>query len=525
MARSTGEPERSTLATSEVAGFTVLASLLAIFSDAALGHGLLWENDPYWTYWITKTFLIATVIGVGTAWLGLGVVRGAIIVAVHTLVLTIYYWTFSPIGLPSHPAWLDLEHTWVTGLPVHFGVIYLGYLAALWLWRQAPRRGLTAAASDALLALLAGIVIVVLAGGIPAVILGDFPGFTFFLVRLLLTVPFLLGLWGLAGRTWTSAVAGGIVLGLLWATYGHFLGPSGLPDAPLRIIDQAPPPASVEWMSYRELWLISLPIYVLVASGVLLAVTAFVPGDTRAGWRDGLGLGSLAAVAVVVVPPLVGLAFVPEEGTRAEVSSSGAAQIEQGAWFSGQLVEGEASLELTALDRGARVTPLPPHDTLDLTATVTHPDGTTYEIRSQQPMIDDPLGRHGMWWGVGTDAWHHGDSGIGTARLPSTLSQVAIFALAEVTAGGEPVAAGVPVHVMTIEQGPDHALELDVGDPDMPVVGLPDGHLRVTWDSFDGGVPETAKWTRYAIGAVVLAGLLLGALAATLHAPLRRIAP
>src|SRR5205814_1851264 len=27
----------------------------------ALGHALSWENDPYWTYWITKTFLIATV--------------------------------------------------------------------------------------------------------------------------------------------------------------------------------------------------------------------------------------------------------------------------------------------------------------------------------------------------------------------------------------------------------------------------------------------------------------------------------
>ena len=99
-----------------------------------------------------------------------------------------------------------------------------------------PVHGLTAAAPDALLALLAGIAIVVLAGGIPAIILGDFPGFTFFLVRLLLTIPFLLGLWGLAGRSWMSAVAGGIVLGLLWATYGHFLGPSGLPDLPFRIV-------------------------------------------------------------------------------------------------------------------------------------------------------------------------------------------------------------------------------------------------------------------------------------------------
>jgi hypothetical protein len=120
----------------DVAKFTGLVALFAIFTDAAVGHALLWENDPYWTYWITKTFLIATVFGLGTAWLGMGVGRGAAITAVHTVVLTVYYWSLSPIGLPCHPEWLDLEHTWVTGVPVHFGVIYLGYLGSLWLWRR-----------------------------------------------------------------------------------------------------------------------------------------------------------------------------------------------------------------------------------------------------------------------------------------------------------------------------------------------------------------------------------------------------
>src|SRR3712207_4387712 len=80
------------LTTRGVAKFTALVALLAILSDAAVGHGLLWENDPYWTYWITKTFLIATVFGLGTAWLGSGAGRGAVITLVHTLVLTIYYW-------------------------------------------------------------------------------------------------------------------------------------------------------------------------------------------------------------------------------------------------------------------------------------------------------------------------------------------------------------------------------------------------------------------------------------------------
>lgn len=116
----------------DLAGFTVAVALAAIFVDAALGHGLTWENDPYWTYWITKALLIATVFGLGTAWLGVGPARGAVITVVHTAVLTVYYWSLSPVGLPSNPTWLDLEHTWATGVPIHFGVIYLGYLLALW---------------------------------------------------------------------------------------------------------------------------------------------------------------------------------------------------------------------------------------------------------------------------------------------------------------------------------------------------------------------------------------------------------
>src|SRR5919199_782551 len=121
------------------AKFTGTVALLAIFADATLAHGLAWENDPYWTYWVTKTFLIATIFGLGTAWLGIGAGRGALITAVHTLVLTIYYWSLSPVGLPSSPEWLDLEHTWITGVPIHFAVIYLGYLTALWIWRRRDR--------------------------------------------------------------------------------------------------------------------------------------------------------------------------------------------------------------------------------------------------------------------------------------------------------------------------------------------------------------------------------------------------
>jgi hypothetical protein len=513
------------LSTRGVAKFTATVALLAIFADAAIGHGLLWENDPYWTYWVTKTFLIATVFGLGTAWLGLGTGRGAVITAVHTVVLTVYYWTFSPIGLPSHPDWLDLEHTWITGVPVHFGVIYAGYLLSLWLWR---RRALVVeeptAARAALVALIAGLAIVVVAGGAAATVLGDFPGVTWFLVRLLLTVPFLLIWWALAGRDWIASITGAVTLAFMWATYGHFLGPSGLPDEPLRILGQAPPPANVAWLDYRELWLESLPIYLAVSAAVMLVATPFLVPSRRRRVR---WLPATAVAAVLVVPLLIALPATDPGGDNAELSASGAAQIERGTWYSGDFARGDAELELVGEDRGGRVTPLEPHDELTISARVAHPDGDTYTVTVEQPLVDDPLGRHGTWWGVGLDVWHHGESGIGTGKLPAVRSEVAVFGVGEVRVGGDLVATGVPVHVMTAEEELPGRLELNVGDEQTPVVGLPDEHLRIVWDDYSGGAETAPKWARYGVGGVVLIavlGMLLLANASELRRAGRRAA-
>ena len=507
--RLTTDTRKDVITARELATFTALVALLAILADAAVGHALLWENDPYWTYWITKTFLIATVFGLGTAWLGTGVVRGAVIAFAHTVLLTLYYWTLSPIGLPSHPDWLDLEHTWITGVPVHFAVIYLGYLVALWLWRRRPLEDVPAA-RDASVALVAGAVIVVAAGALASLAVDDFPGVTWFVVRLLITVPFLIFWWAAAGRDWPAAAGGAITLAFIWAAYGHFLSPSGLPDFPLRITSEEPPPANVEWLGYRELWLISFPIYLLVA-GVVLATT--VPLLTRARLR---AAPVAVALLVTAAPLVIAIPFADAGGDNARVESSGQAQVEQGDWYSEDFADADAELTVSATDQGGRVTPLPPHDLVSVEARVAHPGGDTYEIVADKPLVDDPLGRHGTWWGVGLDEWHHGESGVGTERLPAIHSEVALFAVGEVRRGGELVAAGVPVHVMTAEDGLPGRLELNVGDEKTPVPGLPDERLRVVWDDFSGGSEK--KSDRHLIGTTVLVLLLALALVANARA-------
>jgi hypothetical protein len=322
----------------------------------------------------------------------------------------------------------------------------------------------------------------------------------------LITVPFVLVWWAAAGRDRAAAVGGGITLAFILATYGHFLGPVGLPDTDLRLLAQDPPPATVHWLSYRDEWLVAFPVTLVVAVIALVAAAAW----HRGGWSplqvarpQLLGI-AVAAVVIAALAAVVATEAGPDD-QRATVSSLGEPAVEDGPYYRGTLVPGKGELQLTAEERNPRVTPLPPHDRVDLRADVTYPDGTSYQITATQPMIDDPQGRFGTWWGVGLDEWHHGRSGIGTPLLPATRSEIAVFALGELRANDEVVARGVPVHVMTMEDG---GVELDVGDPDTPIVGVPDGHLRVVWEDRRGTSPEGHERSHNALGTVVLAALL-----------------
>ena len=501
------------LTASQVAKFAALAALLAILADATIGHGLTWENDPYWTYWVTKTFLIATVIGLGTAWFGIGVGRGALIVLAHTLILTVYYWTLSPVGLPSSPDWLDLQHTWVTGAPIHFGVIYLGYLTALWIWRRRARlRALPDMESRAfgLKVLVMSLLIVLVAGGLSNLALGEFTGATWYVVRILITVPFIM-LWRtVVGRDRLSSVVGGITLALVWAAYSQFLGPVGLPDIHnLRIFAQSPPPAPAHWLSYNQLWLISFPIYVVTMVSLLLL-----------GSYQNLKLNLLRpfiiAVLAIAAVTLIAALVIPDDdtGNIANIKSSGQTIVETGSFYSNQFQPGTGQISVYARDTGGgKVSPLPPHDELNIMSTIKS-GGHTFDIMAMDPMVDDPLGQFTTWWGVNFNAHHHGRSGIGTDKLPNITSPLAAFGMGDVKMDGQLVAAGVSIHVMTAQKGLPHdkQLELDVGDSRMtPLPFIPSGHLRVLWNNYQGKIPNTSA-ARYIGGDIVLAVLLIGAL-------------
>lgn len=497
-----------------VVKFAALAAVLAMVADAIVAHAILWHNDPYWTYWVTDTFLITTIFAVGTALIGVGAGRGAVLTAIQTLVLTTYYWTLSPIGLPASPEWLDLRHTWLTGVPVHFGVYYVGYLGALWLWRRRfTSERPDDVVADAGWALVAGASIVGVLGVLQTIVLGDFPGATWFVVRLVVVLPFTLAWWSLAGRDPAAATSGGLVAGLLLAAYTHYLGPVGLPAADdLRLIAQDPPPTPATWLSYREEFLVILPITVLVCVAVFVAV-ALRRGGSWSGAEipRRVWVATITAVAAIVAAGSVAAVGTATEDERATVTASGNAELEDGPSFAGTLVTTKADLRLVAESKNTKQTPLPPHDTIELEANITHVDGTRYDVTATQPLVSEPRGRWGTWSGVGYDRWHHGRSDIGTPLVPATRSDVVVFALGEVRADGEVIASGVPVHAMMLG---GRGLELHVGDPSTPLPALPDGHLRVRWDRVASETPEGPEVRRNLYGGVLLASLLALAFAA-----------
>ena len=449
---------------------------------------------------------MSTVFGLGTAWFGMGLLRGALITVVHIVLLTVYYWSLSPIGLPGQPEWLDLERTWITGLPVHLAVYYLGYVLALWLWRRRPARTVPDATDSArppgplaTLALATGVVVVVLAGVVQTLVTGDFPGLTWFIMRVAVAVPVTFAWWALAGRSAGASIAGGCVLALVLMAYSHFLGPVGLPDPPVRLLSVDLPPAEVHWLPWRLEILVLLPLTLGAAVAAYLLAGRWRPEPHRvraAGRRRGVALPIAALVALMAVGAWTATKTGPEEH-RATVVAGG---------------DTGSTLRMTVENRNTHRTPLPPHDLVRIEARVQAADGATYDVVATQPLVDDPLGRFTTWKGVGLDKWHHGRSGIGTARRAAVNSDVAVFAVGSVRSGGTVVGTGVPVHVFT--DPARGTLELHVGDPDVPLPGMPDGQLRASWQEYDGGHDRTLTNARYVWGGSLLLVLLAWAIAA-----------
>jgi hypothetical protein len=507
--------------------FGLLIALAAIFIDAAVAHGLFWDNDPYWTYWITKTFLIATVFIVGTGLIGAGLVQGAVITAAHTLILEIYYQWLAPVGLPQEPEWLDFNHLWITGVPVHYLAIFAGYLMALWLWRlNRPAEAERASAETRGLAAYAvgvGVLIVALDGVITqGVLLRDFPGLTFFVQHILIGVVFV-AVWGAyTPKTVASAIVGALMLALVWTAYGMYLGPRGLPNSvPV-------------YSGYGDLWLRSFPgHFVAVVLGLLLAhrfASDRLLPRRAAGPGGTMAAGAVLAAVLFVHPGEVrAQSFLTDpRGLPASSSASGEAMrvVGPNPVDMRRTVPASGRISIRTIESGNRWSHVQNIDVVEVRSTFTSGDAT-YEVIVNQPMPRHPHGAYTTWSGVVYGHQMHGETGIGSDRLPKMRPDIALWGWGEVRRNGEVLTRTAPVHVMATSKGPMKGMMLEVHSEDRALVGDPEGYLTVMWPRLDQlETPKDDRRVREMIGWFGLGGItvLFGVLAHRARRP-RLVAP
>jgi hypothetical protein len=502
--------------------FGITVGFAAIFFDASIAHGLFWENDPYWTYWVTKTFLIISVFAFGTAFLGIGIRQGLLVTAAHTLVLEVHYQWFAPVGLPQEPEWLDFNHVWITGVPAHYLSILAGYLFALWMWRRrldAARASLPSPDSEvdgrptALLAASGAVLLVLLDGALSqGLVQRHFPGLTFFLERLLIAFVFVFA-WAVFVRFDVAGwLVGSLMLGLAWTTYSMYLGPQGLPTH------------TPSYLGYKDLWFKEFPGGVLAALlGLALTTWALRPRllrwtsnfrthEVRGSVQHLLLLGAFAALAAASPPTNAA------EGLSASASAQGSAMMVVGPnpvdMDSTQPANG--SIEISVVDLGNRWSHVQNTDVMDVIARFSA-DGSRYEVHIDKAMPRHPLGRYTTWSGVAYNHEMHGDTGIGTNKLPKMKPEIALYGWASVSRDGAVISKMAPAHVMVTTKGSMRGVMLEVDTEEKTLPGLPNGYLTVMWHEIRAlTMPTTEIRVRQAIGwlAMVLVVAVFWILAA-----------
>ena len=86
---------------------------------------------------------------------------------------------------------------------------------------------------------------------------------------------------------------------LLLTTYSHYLGPTDLPNVSFRLLAENPPPAAVQWLSYRQEFLVMLPATVLVAIAGFWILSRHSHAD-RLEWHRGSVIAAVASVAALL---------------------------------------------------------------------------------------------------------------------------------------------------------------------------------------------------------------------------------
>lgn len=331
------------------------------------------------------------------------------------------------------------------------------------------------------------------------VLLNDFPGITFFVQHLLVGFVFVATRTAFTGvRDTASWLVGSLLLALVWVTYSMYLGPRGLPLQP------------PTYSGYEDLWLKAFP-------GALISALVGWWLTDRFIARRWLA----AAAALVIFIPLLLPGPSSAQAPLPPVNGTNALHATASASGEGMRVVGDNPVDMSKTDpidgsikvetweMGNRWSHVQNTDAMRVAANFTS-GGKRYEITIDKPMPRHPLGQYTTWSGVVYDHDMHGDTGIGTGKLPKMRPDIALWGWAEVKRDGEVIAAMAPAHVMVTTKGSMPGVMLEVDTEQKTLRDEPDGYINVMWHKIDAlKMPASQTQTRSMIGWSALVGLVV----------------
>lgn len=170
----------------------------------------------------------------------------------------------------------------------------------------------------------------------------------------------------------------------------------------------------------------------------------------------------------------------------------------------------EGSIELVVNDLGDRWSHIQNTDEIFAKADFTA-KGTHYYIEAHKPMPRHPLGAYTTWGGVVYRHNMHGDTGIGTGKIPKVKPDIALWAWGTVTKNGTLISKMAPIHIMVMKTDKTMpGIMLEVASEGKELLGTPDGYLTVHWPKIkEFEFPTQAIRMRQFAGWAALIGFVL----------------
>ncbi len=219
---------------------------------------------------------------------------------------------------------------------------------------------------------------------------------------------------------------------------------------------------------------------------------------------------AFVTISLVLMPNLASAAFFGGLRATASVTGAGQAIVGPDAYNMTSTQPMTGSIDIKTEDVGNRWSAEQNIDRVSVMSQVTV-GSDTYAITVQQAMPRHPLAKYTTWFGVVYDAEMHGDTGIGTDKIPKVKPAIALWGYAEVKKNGTVISTMAPAHVMVMPDAPMKGITLEVAAEDKSLIGTPDGYLNFMWPEVAQlATPEQEKDQREWLGWGVLLLLTLG---------------